>query len=430
MLSGRKELTKREIEALRKLFEKHTPVRIQKCIDEAAERFKRMGRNMRELTFNYIWASLKNQKSFEKFQANSHKKSVKVKELQKKHENTKPIKVKHIQEPSESKINLDSNLSIEEAEKIIAEGLPEQTHDPLLDKIKAKQDALEEKMSILDYLKLKFPNENEEVLKNQSHFTLQGKNSLRDAFLADYICALCNGQGKCKNFFGPNQVRPTVDVIEYGPDKKRLKIKYGDRVECRFAKKKNQVNIEFENQLQKIGARPNQTFETYKASTPELKIAEASAILAARYKKSLILAGKQGTGKTHLATAIAVEAIKNGQSALIASTPEMLDELRQAACGDGDFYGLKRKYKDVSCLVLDDFGKQKSSDAGNDYLFQIIDHRYQNGKQTIITTNALTPEALCKPWDKDKILPLISRLLENGDCITIWTIVNKVDTKK
>ena len=101
----------------------------------------------------------------------------------------------------------------------------------------------------------------------------------------------------------------------------------------------------------------------------------------------------------------------------------MLDELRQAACEDGDFYGLKRKYKDVSCLVLDDFGKQKSSDAGNDYLFQIIDHRYQNGKQTIITTNALTPEALCKPWDKDKILPLISRLLENGDCITIWTIV-------
>ena len=440
--TGRKALTENETECLRKLFNQHTPIRIQKFIDEALERFKKLGRSPRELTFNYVWAALKNQKSFKKFQKNS---SIESKVEAENGFNFEDEKIRQIYDPTPIRLNAENTpiatqknaeiktepvperereleeliMPLEEAEKIIAEGASEQPSDPLLEKIKTKQDGLEEKMSMLDYLKLKFPNESEEVLKNQSHFSQQGKILLRDAFLTDHICAMCNGEGKCKNLYKPNEKRPTVDVIEYEPGKKRLKLKFGDPIKCRFAEKKAQ-SADFEQRLQKIGARPNQTFETYDASTTELKIAKAFSILAARNKTSLVLAGKQGTGKTHLATAIAVEAMKNGQSALIASTPEMLDELRQAAFRNGDdFFHMKLKYKTVSCLVLDDFGKQKSSDAGNDYLFQILDYRYRNGLQTILTTNAVCAEALCKPWDKDKILPLISRLLENGEWMTI-----------
>ena len=449
--TGRKALTENETECLRKLFNQHTPIRIQKFIDEALERFKKLGRSPRELTFNYVWAALKHQRSFKKFQKNStvedkveaekefitseekkqqlHKSSQKLidteiiqletTETQKNAEIKAEPVLKAEPKPERERELEELIMPLEEAEKIIAEGASEQPSDPLLEKIKTKQDGLEEKMSMLDYLKLKFPNESEEVLKNQSHFSQQGKILLRDAFLTDHICAMCNGEGKCKNLYKPNEKRPKVDVIEYEHGKKRLKIKFGDLVKCRFAEKKAQ-SADFEQRLQKIGARPNQTFETYDASTTELKIAKAFSILAARNKTSLVLAGKQGTGKTHLATAIAVEAIKNGQSALIASTPEMLDELRQAAFRNGDdFFHMKLKYKTVSCLVLDDFGKQKSSDAGNDYLFQILDYRYRNGLQTILTTNAVCAEALCKPWDKDKILPLISRLLENGEWMTI-----------
>ena len=85
---------------------------------------------------------------------------------------------------------------------------------------------------------------------------------------------------------------------------------------------------------------------------------------------------------------------------------------------------MMRRLKDVPCLVLDDLGKEKTTKAGLDYLFQIIDYRYSNGKQTVITTNALTMSELKNPYNAKMIEPLISRLLENGDWVTIRSAEN------
>ena len=131
------------------------------------------------------------------------------------------------------------------------------------------------------------------------------------------------------------------------------------------------------------------------------------------------MAGRPGTGKTHLASAIAIEAMKNGQQAIFKVVPELLDELRQSAMERHDFFGLLQKYKDVPCLVLDDLGKEKTTQAGLDYLYQILDFRYRHNLQTIITTNALAPEGLYNQWNVDVIEPLISRILEKGEWVTI-----------
>lgn len=409
--TGRSSLAEYEIEPLKLLFEKHTPVRIQKLIDEKVEYFKAKGKSLTRLTFNYIWACLKDQRSLrtqeEKAATSERRKARKRKQ---KAENT----VKDINTP-EPHVEVELIMPVEEAERIIAEGIPEPSYDPLLDKIKAKQDGLEERMSVLDYLKLKFPDEDEEVLRNQSHLN---QVALKNAFLVDYICARCNGEGKCENLCGHNHVRPIVDIFEFDPGDKRLRV-INDRVNCRFIKKRVQKKPNFEKELQKIGAKPNQTFENYKALTPELKVAEALAILATRDKKSLILAGKAGTGKTHLATAIAIEAVKSGRQAIVKNVPEMLDELRQAARGNNDFFFDLQKYKDVPCLVLDDLGKERTTKAGLDYLYQIIDYRYRYNRQTIITTNALAPEGLYNPWNVDVMKPIISRILEKGEWVTI-----------
>lgn len=84
-----------------------------------------------------------------------------------------------------------------------------------------------------------------------------------------------------------------------------------------------------------------------------------------------------------------------------------------------DFFGLMRKYKDVSCLVLDDWGKERTTQAGLDYMFQLIDYRYRNGMQTIVTTNALNMRGLMNQWNADKIEPIVSRILENGEWVTM-----------
>ena len=50
-----------------------------------------------------------------------------------------------------------------------------------------------------------------------------------------------------------------------------------------------------------------------KPETPEVMVAKAAAILAAKTGRNLVLAGNAGTGKTHLAVAIAKDAMKAGR---------------------------------------------------------------------------------------------------------------------
>ena len=283
-----------------------------------------------------------------------------------------------------------------------------------------------EPMPLLDYLKLKFPDESDEVC---SRYSCHDEVLLCDARDIDEACANCSGSEDYDcvlpmlGQYDIGKVRPNA-CIEKGPrGDKRISVRFGGCIKCRYGRgEKQKADSEFERKLKKsklTERQTNQTLEAYKHSTPETTVAKALAILAAKNNKSLILAGNPGSGKTHLAIGVAIEAMKNGRQAIVENAPEMLDNLRRVAREHTDFFGLMQKYKDVSCLVIDDLGKERSTEASNDYLYQIIDYRYRHGLQTIVTTNALEPEKLYKPWTEKTMKPIISRLLENGDWITI-----------
>ena len=120
----------------------------------------------------------------------------------------------------------------------------------------------------------------------------------------------------------------------------------------------------------------------------------------------------------HLAVAIAMNVMNKGQQAIFRLVSTMIDELREANF-NGDYYGLMRRFSEVSCLVLDDLGKERDTDAGREYLYLIIDYRYCHKLQTIVTTNALTIEELARWGRAEYIQPMISRLLERGSWVTI-----------
>ena len=177
---------------------------------------------------------------------------------------------------------------------------------------------------------------------------------------------------------------------------------------------------EFERMMSKSGiVRREKTFGSYHPEMFELIVAKAKAILAAKTGRNLVLAGRAGTGKTHLATAIAIEAMKASRQAIIKLACEMLDEIAQANRDNTDPFGVLQKYKSVPVLVIDDFDKMKMTDARLVYLHQILDYRYTNGLQTIVTTNAYDMAGLESRWYPGRIEPMMSRLLENGDWVTI-----------
>ena len=64
--TGKFHFTAHEIEVLRSFVDTHTPLRVMKEIDTCCERFIHKGKNLRQLTFNYIGACLKNQRSLVK----------------------------------------------------------------------------------------------------------------------------------------------------------------------------------------------------------------------------------------------------------------------------------------------------------------------------------------------------------------------------
>ena len=137
----------------------------------------------------------------------------------------------------------------------------------------------------------------------------------------------------------------------------RLYVGYTPQTRCKHDK--GRPDPEFEDRLKRSGlseSQVKQTFESYEHTgmPAEVVSAKAKAILAAKNHSSLVLAGKPGTGKTHLAVAIALEAMREGRQALFRTVPELIAELRQADWDHADFFGLRQKFRDVPCLVLDD----------------------------------------------------------------------------
>lgn len=103
----------------------------------------------------------------------------------------------------------------------------------------------------------------------------------------------------------------------------------------------------------------------------------------------LLLMGKYGSGKTHLAAAIANQAVALGVPTLFLTVPDLLDWLRFAYSDQNDNAFEERfdEIRNVALLVMDDFGTQNATTWAQEKLFQIINYRYINQLATVITSN-------------------------------------------
>lgn len=103
----------------------------------------------------------------------------------------------------------------------------------------------------------------------------------------------------------------------------------------------------------------------------------------------LVLMGAPGTGKTHLAAAIANHRLTVGSSVFFAVVPDLLDHLRSAFAPSSEvpYNEMFETIREVELLVLDDLGAQNSTAWATEKLFQLINHRYNYRMPTVITTN-------------------------------------------
>ena len=129
--------------------------------------------------------------------------------------------------------------------------------------------------------------------------------------------------------------------------------------------------------------------------------------------RCLVLSGKTGRGKTHLAIAIAYRAIQNGFDALFCTAAALIDTLSEAAAS-GRLRECLHDYVSPDVLIIDEVGYLSYGPDAANVLFHVVNERHQKRRAMLFTTNKQTAEWGTVLHDHDLADAIVDRILERG----------------
>ena len=88
--------------------------------------------------------------------------------------------------------------------------------------------------------------------------------------------------------------------------------------------------------------------------------------------------GPPGTGKSHLATALGVEAVKAGRSVYFCTLADLLGQLARAE-REGRLQERIRFFARAALLIVDEIGYLPVVPGGGNLFFQLVNARYERG---------------------------------------------------
>ncbi|MBC8549128.1 MAG: ATP-binding protein [Candidatus Brocadiales bacterium] len=132
--------------------------------------------------------------------------------------------------------------------------------------------------------------------------------------------------------------------------------------------------------------KPMETFDL--GAVPDLDTALFRELATCRFikeKRNIVFLGRSGTGKTHMATALGIEACQNNHKTRFVTGYGLVNELIEAR-KEKDLNRVLQRYARYDLLILDELGYVPFSKEGAELLFQVLAERHERGS-VVVTTN-------------------------------------------
>jgi DNA replication protein DnaC len=150
--------------------------------------------------------------------------------------------------------------------------------------------------------------------------------------------------------------------------------------------------------------------QTIDRGLTKARLRELSALGFLQSNENLLIFGKTGEGKTHLAVAIGRRICAEGMSTLFLPVNFLFEEV-QAAKASGKYLAYVKHMTKSKAIILDDFGLRNYTHEEANVLVDLLEDRHRKG--SVIVTSQVDPKGWMKLFEDPVIAEAIVSRFEH-----------------